>query len=287
MRVSRSASALLVALVLAPVLALATMSPMALAGDDRPWGSFEKNTLNPGELSQATPADVGLPFERVSIPSSDRQLDGFLVRAEASCQPALALLIFHGRGETIADWIGVQKFLHGKCVSSLAFDYSGHGRSSPPGTIDNMNEDSVAALDAFLKLFPAAGRRCLLSHSLGGGPMLYAATRGNAKPDCVIVASPFSSLRDIAIRGGAPEQVMLKLPDAWNNVEATRSLPIPLLWVHSRADKTVPIDLGQRVYDAKPEAKAAEMIDGFDHNAIYKEMPDAIWAPILGFAKGT
>jgi pimeloyl-ACP methyl ester carboxylesterase len=95
-------------------------------------------------------------------------------------------------------------------------------------------------------------------------------------------------LRDIAIRGGAPEQVILKLPDVWNNVEAARRLPIPLrlLWVHSRSDKTIPIDLGQRVYDAKAGAKAADVIDGFDHNAIHEEMPDAIWSPIIEFAKG-
>jgi alpha-beta hydrolase superfamily lysophospholipase len=267
-------------------MALTTRPTVTLAADGSPWSSFEKNTLNPGELSQATPADVGLPFERVSFPSNGRQLDGFLVRAEASCQPALALLIFHGRGETVADWINVQKFLRGKCISSLVFDYSGHGRSSPPGTIDNINEDSVAALDTFLSIFPAAGRRCLLGHSLGGGPLLYAATNGKSTADCVIVASPFSSLRDIAIRGGAPEQVILKLPDVWNNVEAARRLQIPLFWVHSRTDKTIPIDLGQKVYDAKTGAKAADVIDGFDHNAIYKEMPDAIWSPIIEFAKG-
>jgi uncharacterized protein len=273
-------------LVLILLMALTTRPTTTLAADGGPWSSFEKNTLNPGELSQATPADVGLPFERVSIPSNGRQLDGFLVRAEASCQPALALLIFHGRGETVADWINVQKLLRGKCISSLVFDYSGHGRSSSPGTIDNINEDSVAALDAFLNIFPASARRCLLSHSLGGGPMLYAATNGKATADCVIVASPFSSLRDIAIRGGAPEQVILKLPDVWNNVEAARRLEIPLFWVHSRTDKTIPIDLGQKVYDAKTGAKAADVIDGFDHNAIYKEMPDAIWSPIIEFAKG-
>ncbi len=267
------------------LIGMATTSSMTRAGDDSPWGAFEKGTLNPGELSQATPADVGLPFERVAIPSHDRRLDGFLVRAAAACPAAPALLIFHGRGETVADWIAVQKYLHDKCVSSLVFDYSGHGRSSPPGTIDNINADSVAALGAFLKLFPAPGRRCLLSHSLGGGPMLYAATHGEAKPDCVIVASPFSSLRDIAIRGGAPEQAMLKLPDVWNNVEAARQLSIPLLWVHSRSDKTIPVDLGQRIYDAKQGTKTSDVIDGFDHNAIYKEMPDAIWSPIIVFAQ--
>jgi pimeloyl-ACP methyl ester carboxylesterase len=231
--------------------AMTMSATMALAAGDSPWGSFEKGTLNPGVVSQATPADVGLAFERVSIPSNGRQLDGFLVRADASCQPAAALLIFHGRGETVADWIDVQKFLHGKCVSSLVFDYSGHGRSNPPGTIDNMNEDGVAAIEAFLKAFPATGRRCLLSHSLGGGPLLYAATHSAERPDCVVVASPFSSLRDIAIRGGAPEAVILKLPDVWNNVEAARNLTIPMLWIHSRTDKTIPIDLGQKVYDAK------------------------------------
>lgn len=264
--------------------AFTMMSTMAPA-DDGPWGAFENNALNPGEVSQATPADVGLHFDRVTIPSHTRQLDGFVVRAEPSCQSAPALLIFHGRGETVADWIGVQKFLHDRCVSSLVFDYSGHGRSSPPGTIDNINQDSVAALEAFQKLFPATARRCLLSHSLGGGPMLYAATHGDAKPDCVIAANPFSSLRDIAIRGGAPEQAILTLPDVWNNVDAAKGLSIPLLWVHSRSDKTIPIDLGQKVYDAKPGTKVFDVIDGLDHNAIYKEMPDAIWSPIIAFVK--
>ena len=43
---------------------LSTVSTMARA-EDGPWSSFEKGTLNPGELSQATPADVGLPFEQI------------------------------------------------------------------------------------------------------------------------------------------------------------------------------------------------------------------------------
>jgi hypothetical protein len=58
-----------------------------------------------------------------------------------------------------------------------------------------------------------------------------------------------------------------------------------MLWVHSRTDKTIPIDLGQKVYDAKTGSKAADVVDGFDHNAIYKETPDAIWSPIIAFAE--
>jgi hypothetical protein len=84
-----------------------------------------------------------------------------------------------------------------------------------------------------------------------------------------VSASPHWSLRDIAIRGGAPEQVILKLPDVWNSAEAARRLSIPLFWLHSRSYKTIPIDLGQQVYDAKAGAEADDLIDRFDHNAIY------------------
>lgn len=88
-------------------------------------GCIRKDTLNPGKRSEATPADVGLTYERLSIPSGNRQLDSFLVRAKDSCRPTAALLIFHGRGETIADWIRVQRYLYDRCISSIIFDYSG------------------------------------------------------------------------------------------------------------------------------------------------------------------
>jgi hypothetical protein len=112
------------------LIAMATRPTTTLAADGSPWSSFEKNTLNPGELSQATPADIGLPFERVAIPSNSRQLDGFLVRAEASCQPALALLIFHGRGETVADWIGSRSFSTASASPRSCLTIPGMGKAA-------------------------------------------------------------------------------------------------------------------------------------------------------------
>jgi alpha-beta hydrolase superfamily lysophospholipase len=150
--------------------------------------SFEKRLSTRGVLSDATPADLGIEFERVSIASGTRVLDGFLVRADAGCGKSAAVLIFHGRDETIADWIKAQRTLRKGCVSSLVFDYSGHGRSSATGTVAHLNEDSVAAYGAFLHYFPAAERRCLLGHSMGGGPLLYAATNAPMTPDGVILA---------------------------------------------------------------------------------------------------
>jgi fermentation-respiration switch protein FrsA (DUF1100 family) len=252
-----------------------------------PLGPFEKSTLNPGVRSEATPAEVGVAFERVAIPSSGRILDGFLVRADRSCAPATAVLIFHGRGETIADWVKVQKYLHSHCVSSLVFDYAGHGHSTGVGTVDHLNEDAVAADTFFLAAFQSASRRCLLSHSLGGGPMLFAATQPSAHPDCVVAANPFSSLREMAALGGMPKAQVWAISDVWDNVDRVKQLDAPLLWVASRADTTIPIALGEEVYEAKPERKASVTLDGFSHNAIYLDTPDAIWTPILAFVKGS
>ena len=258
----------------------------ALSGCGRVWQTFERTTLNPGVRSNATPGDVRLKFERISIPIGQRKLDSFVVRAELSCRGTAAVLIFHGRRETIADWIGVQRLLHDACISSMTFDYSGHGRSSPPGTIENLNADSNAAYDEFFNLFPRPERRCMLSHSLGGGPMLHAAVAARVGPDCVVIASPFSSLREIAVRGGMPRWLSWLASDAWDNVELASQLAAPMLWIHSRSDTTIPIELGHAVFDAKKGEKSALVLTGFGHNAIYESRPTQLWTPVVTFILG-
>ena len=203
--------------------------------------------------------------------------------ADSSCSRTAAVLLFHGRNETIADWIKVQRRLHDDCISSLAFDYSGHGYSSPSGTVANLNADAVAAYEAFLKLFPPPARHCLLSHSMGGGPLLYAATHAAVRPDSVVMASPFSSLRAMAVLGGLPKPLSFLLPDVWDNVQMAGSLKAPLLWFHSQTDQTIPISLGREVYDAKIGEKTPVLVTGYNHNAIYASTPAAIWSPITAF----
>jgi alpha-beta hydrolase superfamily lysophospholipase len=244
--------------------------------------SFENAALNPGFRATANPGDIGLKYDPLMIPSGSRQLAAFAVKAGAQCPRTAAVLIFHGRGETVADWISVQRLLHDRCISSVVFDYSGHGRSSPAGTVANLDADAVAADTVFASLFPAQ-RRCLLSHSLGAGPMLYAATHARVSANCIVISSPFSSLRSMAVLGGLRSEFRFLLPDVWDNVEVAAHVRIPMLWLHSTTDATIPLALGRAVYDAKPGDKTAVAVSGFGHNAIYTQMPMAIWGPITDF----
>lgn len=100
-----------------------------------------KKFLNKGPNGPETPATVELTFVRLKIASGNRVLDGYLVRAPVNCQPRIAVLIFRGVMETISEWVTAQKFLSNHCISSVVFDYSGHGDSSRPGTVGQLNAE--------------------------------------------------------------------------------------------------------------------------------------------------
>src|SRR5580658_5776193 len=54
----------------------------------------------------ATPADVGAPFDDVRIAVGTRALDAFVVRAPGA---RAAILLCHGQDETISNWTRTQK----------------------------------------------------------------------------------------------------------------------------------------------------------------------------------
>jgi hypothetical protein len=57
----------------------------------------------------------------------------------------------------------------------------------------------------------------------------------------VVMGSPFSSLRAMAVLGGLPKPLSFLLPDVWDNVQMVGSLKAPLLWFPSQTDQTIPI----------------------------------------------
>jgi len=241
-----------------------------------------KSFLNTGPNGPQTPATVGLAFNRLKIPSGRRVLDAYLVRAPAACQPRVAVLIFHGVMETISEWVLAQKFLYDHCISSVVFDYSGHGNSSRPGTIGYLNDDAIPAYSTFVAQFPGE-RLCVLGHSMGNGPLLESLPRFSPPPSCVVVANAFSSLRDAGRKRGTSVFLLYAVPDAWDNVENARLVRVPLLVVYSDADTVNPPAMGQRIFEAAPEPKQRAVLHGFPHNALYRPPTDAWWEPVLRF----
>ena len=245
---------------------------------------LERAMISTGPNGPETPATAGLAYERLKIPSGSRLLDAYLVEASFTCQPRAALLIFHGVGETISQWVNVQRLLHDHCISSVVFDYSGNGDSSPPGTVRNLHQDAVAAYSLFHVRFADASRVCALGFSMGNAVLLDAYTEFHPAPACMIVGGAFSSGRDGAVQGwGIPRWMSRALPDQWNNVAAISHRHPPLLVLHSDADHTNPIWMGERIYQAAPDPKQFVMLHGLRHNAAYKGPIEQWWAPVITF----
>jgi len=240
--------------------------------------------ISTGPNGPETPATVGLAYERLKIPSGSRLLDAYLVEAVSSCRPRAALLIFHGVGETISQWVNVQRFLYDHCISSVVFDYSGNGDSSPPGTVRNLHQDATAAYAQFHTHFGATSRVCALGFSMGNAILLDAYTEFHPAPDCMIVGGAFSSAREGAVHAwGIPGWMAHGFPDQWNNVSAiSRSHP-PLLVVHSDADRANPLWMGERIYQAAPQPKQLVVLRGLRHNAVYSGPIEQWWAPVVTF----
>jgi alpha-beta hydrolase superfamily lysophospholipase len=259
------------------VLLVVTLSPRLL---DR----LERAMLSTGPNGPETPAVLGLTYERLKISSGGRLLDAYLVEASSTCRSRAALLIFHGVGETISQWVPVQRLLHDRCISSVVFDYSGNGDSSPPGTVRNLHEDAIAAYTLFQARFAANDRVCVLGFSMGNAVLLDAYTEFHPAPACMIVGGAFSSARDGAVHAwGIPGWMAHALPDEWNNVAAiSRSHP-PLLVLHSDADQANPLWMGERIYQAAPEPKRFVILHGLRHNAAYRGPIEQWWTPAISF----
>jgi uncharacterized protein len=246
---------------------------------------FEPQFLETGPNGGETPQTVGLKYERIRVSSGPRHLDGYLVRAQSSVEKPIAVLIFHGVKETISDWVKAQRFLYDQGVSSMVFDYSGHGNSSKPGTFQNLNEDCVAAYSFFASRFPRGTRLCILGHSMGNGPMLAAAAQYDPAPARIVVANPFTSLRDEGAQRGTWRIVLWLIPDVWNNVKNVAHVPSPVAVVHSDTDTVIPIAMGKRVFSAAPAPKQMIVLHGFKHNALLKEPSAGWWKPVLRYMR--
>lgn len=246
----------------------------------------EKKFMLVHKNGTATPAQFGVAWTPFFIDSDGRRLEASLVMAEPSCRTRVAVLLVHGRDESISDWAKAQAFLSKQCVSSIVFDYSGNGDSPGPATIANLNADVVAAYNVFVPKFPKPWRRCVLGHSMGNALVLHGFPSFAPPPDCVVTANAFSSVEDFARSSGAPSLVALLLRGVWDNTEAIKHVNVPLLVVHSDADKTIPAWMSKRVDHAAPAQVQHVTLHGFSHDALYEDPSLHWWAPVLFFLKG-
>jgi dipeptidyl aminopeptidase/acylaminoacyl peptidase len=235
----------------------------------------------PQVKEKGTPADLGLDFETVSIPSANgKRLFGWFIPAQGLA-PAVALL--HGWGGNAEMMLPLAPRLHRAGYAVLLFDARCHGRSDPDtfASLPRFAEDLEHALD-WLARHPAVdpARLAALGHSVGAGAALLVASRSDRLAAVISVSAfshPETMMRRFLASRRIPhhplgryilrhvEKTIGYRFDDIAPVHTIRRVQCPVLLVHGEEDETVPVEEALAIRDAGKNV-ALYLLPGSGHD---------------------
>lgn len=208
-----------------------------------------------------TPTD--LTYQDVYFESLDHtKLHGWYC---PSPNPRGVVLMAHGNAGHVAmraDWLRyLQKEMR---LSLFMFDYRGYGRSEGKPTVNGVIDDCFAARAKLRELANVKDSdMILMGESLGGAMVIRLAA--NSPPKALVVQSTFPTLRDVAAVH-FPRLAWLVPKDKLDSMKQIANYRGPLLLSHGDQDRTIPIELGRKLFDASNEPKQFLSVPGADHN---------------------
>jgi uncharacterized protein len=176
------------------------------------------------------------------------------------------VLFLHGNGDVITSYVPLYRLLNRNGWDVLALAYRGYPGSEGTPSEAGLGLDAQAAWDWAV----ARGRyrpEAVVVHgrSLGGG-VAAILVQGEANPAAMVLESTFTSVRDLAARIAPIYPVDLLLDSPFDTYSRAPTLGVPVLLLHSRADRTIPPDLGGRsLRNVIAEVEYEEVAD-LDHN---------------------
>jgi len=216
----------------------------------------------PGRALTASPNNIGLNYEEVSLATRDSEiLHGWYITAT---NPVGVVLFFHGNAGNISHRLDSIEIFQELDLDVLIIDYRGYGQSSGKTSERGTYIDAQTAWDYLVnKRGVAPGKIVIFGRSLGGAVASWLASR--TKPGAVILESCFTSGVDMGSRlyPFLPVRLITRLK--YPVKEYVKHVSSPLLIIHSQQDEIIPFDMGQSIFAAAPEPKEMLVISG-DHN---------------------
>ena len=253
-------------------------------------------TKSDREEQEDHPTAHGLAFEDVEFLSrrGDVTLSGWWVPAEGD---GPVLIFVHGIGSKRSGdgAVVLAASLHQRGFSALLFDLRGHGSSEGDQVSggDHERADVLGAFDFLTGMGVSAERIGLMGFSMGAGTSLMAAAQEPAIR-AVVADSPFATASDLIAQETARKTVIPKwlvpvfLPvsklmarqfyginlGALKPEESVAQLGYPVLVVHGDADERIPVEHGQRVFEAAHPGSELWVVPDVDHVDAFLTYPE-------------
>ena len=222
-----------------------------------------KSLYFPRATIEATPAQLGLTFEEITLIAEDGvQLNGWWLPHPHAHG---AIIHCHGNAGNLGHRVELAADLHRLELNVFLFDYRGYGRSRGWPTERGLYRDARAAYEFVRAQYGQVEQPPILLHgqSLGGA---VAAQLAREKPVVgIIIESAFTSVPDMArqLYPGWPLSWLISA--RYNTLANLQQLVIPKLIVHSTEDEIIPFAMGRQLFAAAAPPKGFITLTG-GHN---------------------
>jgi alpha-beta hydrolase superfamily lysophospholipase len=229
------------------------------------------------------------PLPRTSsAPSGARELfvdvDGarLHVRVYAADAP-LVVLLFHGNGETIADYDGLAAAYAHAGARLAVMDYRGYGASTGTASLRACLDDAPRVLDALRAALPAASI-VVMGRSLGGACAAELAKAPRAGVRGYLFESSGALLERLVARRGIALEPPLSEEDlaTFCPLRKVARCVVPTLVLHGAIDDLIEPDEAEALFAALASSdKSLVLVDGAGHNDLTRFA--AYWAAMARF----
>jgi len=195
---------------------------------------------------------------------------------------APTLLYLHGTFRNLYGNLPKIEALRDAGFAVLAVDYRGWGDSTPIVPSETSITDDVdLAWAELVRRQPAAGRRVIYGHSMGGAVAVTLASRLLHGTDygALVLESTFTRLPDVAAAAGFWGRIGAALTTLkFDSKDKIARVDAPVLMLHGTADTTVPVQLGRALRDAALAANHTSVqwveVPGGSHSRLQQQAPE-------------
>jgi esterase/lipase len=192
---------------------------------------------------------------------SGNLLTGLLLTPNKNIREDLLILHFHGSGGNVLTYhLPMMQQLVEKGFQVFTFDYSGYGFSEGKATRKNVLEDAFSAL-YFIKNSQELKHKKIIIYGQSYGGYLASVVGSNSQNDIdgLIIEGAFYSHRKEAVHvAGFMANIVC---DGIRAEKEIRKNFKPILIIHSKEDKLVPIKFGRKLFEEANEPKYLFEID--------------------------
>jgi fermentation-respiration switch protein FrsA (DUF1100 family) len=177
------------------------------------------------------------------------------------------VVLFHGANVSLGHVALIARYLLKSDHGLFLCEYRGFGDSPGSPSEQGIYTDARAAVNWLTANGYPADHLVFYGSSLGTGVAVQMATE--TPPAMVILHSPYTRVADIAKMEYPMFPVDLLLKDRYDTIDKIGKVHAPVLILHGKDDKVIPIDNARQLFGAANHPKYFMAVEGWGHTDFF------------------